>query len=88
MIQDFGTAGWRFWNRGYERWQFVWGGYWLNFALSIILIILFTIVFIISCIFSVRKNYNFSVMAIKVILAVIAFFVMWYCIMVIILMAG
>lgn len=76
------------WNRGFERWQFIWGGYWLNFALTIILSILFIVLFVVSCIFSVRKNYTFSIMGLKVILAIVAFFVMWYCIMVIILMAG
>jgi hypothetical protein len=42
-ISDFSGDMQAMWVRGYERWQFVWGGYWSNFALSIILIAIFAI---------------------------------------------
>lgn len=43
-INDFSTDMWSFWNVGYDRWTYSWGGYWTNFGITI---------FIIACLFYV-----------------------------------
>jgi hypothetical protein len=85
---DVSTAGWRFWNRGYERWQHIWGPYWLNFGITIIALVLFIILLCALCFFIRDNKFTYSIMTLKVLLAIIGFFMVFYVVMVILILAG
>lgn len=87
-IIDVSTMGSRIWNRGFERWQFVWGGYWLNFSLTIILLIFFAVMLGLTCYALGNVTHNVNVFACKVLLNISAFFILFYIIMIIIMMGG
>lgn len=87
-IVDASTAGWKLWNRGYERWKMIWSAYWTNFGFTIIMLIIFCIILCALCQFSRDTNYKFSTTVLKVLLCILGFCITVYVAMVMLLLAG
>lgn len=87
-VVDVSTMGYRVWNRGYERWQYIWAGYWLNFVMTVL--ILFALFFVLCILngFVYKKGYSYNVKMLKTIMVVVGFFVVMYGVMLIIFVAG
>jgi len=87
MVADLSDLTLALWNRGWTRYTFATGAYWAIFAVSIVFIILISIMISYLC-----KAWNHSEApnrtAFKVILGLGGFFLIWYGILVIILLAG
>lgn len=88
MVSDLSDLTLNLWNRGWTRYTFATGAYWAIFAVSIVLIILLSIIIAYLC--KVWRNDGDvpNRTAFKVILGLAGFFVVWYGILVIILLAG
>jgi len=76
------------WNRGWTRYTFSTGAYWAIFAVSIVLIILIGVALGYLNKAWADDRVNSNVTAFKVILGLAGFFLVWYGILVIILLAG
>lgn len=88
MVADVSDLTLALWNRGWTRYTFATGAYWAIFAVSIVFIILISILIAYLC--KVWKNDGEvpNRAAFKVILGIAGFFLVWYGILVIILLAG
>ena len=88
MVADVSDLTLAIWNRGWTRYTFATGAYWAIFAVSFVFIILISI--LISYLCKVWKNDGEipNRTAFKVIMGLAGFFLVWYGILVIILLAG
>lgn len=88
MVADLSDFTLAFWNRAWTRYTFTSGGYWAIFASSIVLIILISVAIHFLCRVWNDDGTAPNTTAFKVILGIAGFFLVWYGILVIILLAG
>lgn len=89
LINDIGGSTLALYNMAWTRYQYATGGYWALFALSLAIIIVVGIM--LACLgnfWNENNNNSSKTTLFNVLLAILAFFVLWYGICVIILLAG
>lgn len=87
-INEFGSDMLATWDRGFERWQHVWGGYWSNFSITIIMICLIVFIIFILYKFMTDGTYTFNILCLKITLGFLVFFIIVYGCLVIVTLIG